>query len=185
MGGLHFFDKYYAKLGLAPGSDDSDIKSAYRRLAKIYHPDRSGNPETRNQFIEVNEAYEILLKRELYIRDAIRRYKQKQKGKVPKADVRNRDMGREARFRAARHADMPFEKFAKTPIYRTAMVVNHVFDYVAVGAGLIMIFAPMVSYFEDLSRLLPKGEEPDFHTVPIFIGFCFLYGVWFFKSKID
>lgn len=183
MGGLHFFDKYYAKLGLAPGSNDAEIKSAYRRLAKIYHPDRSGNPETRDQFIEVNEAYEILLKRELYIRDAIRRYKNKKKNQ--KNDTRQRDMGREARFRAARHADMPFEKFARSPIYRTAVVVNNVFDYVAVAAGLVMIVAPIISYFEEMTRLLPKGEEPDFHAVPIFIGLCFLYGVWFFKKKID
>ncbi|MFN2423617.1 MAG: J domain-containing protein [Cryomorphaceae bacterium] len=183
MGGLRFFDKYYAKLGLAPDSNDAEIKSAYRRLAKIYHPDRSGNPETRDQFIAVNEAYEILLKRELYIRDAIRRYKNKAKNH--KSESRQRDMGREARFRAARHADMPFDKFAKSPIYRTAVVVNSVFDYVAVIAGLVMIVAPMVSYFEDMTRLLPKGEEPDFHAVPIFIGFCFLYGVWYFQKKIE
>lgn len=179
MSRLKFFDQYYAKLGVAPGASDAEIKSAYRSLAKVYHPDRSGNPATKTQFIEVNEAYEILLKREMYIRDAIRRYKGK------KTEQRKHDLAREARYRAARHAEMPFAKFAKSPIYRTAMVVNNLFDYVAMGAGFIMIFAPIVSYFEEMTRLLPKGEEPDFHAVPIFIGVCFLYGVWFFKRRFN
>jgi curved DNA-binding protein CbpA len=174
---LRFFQPYYAKLGLPPDADDAAIKAAYRRLAKLYHPDRSGDPNTREMFIEVNQAYEVLLKREVYIQEALRRYQNKS------VDRRKEEMVREATARATEHADMPFIEFEQSPIYRTAMVVNNLFDYVAVGTGFIMIFAPVFSYFSEMSRVAVKGEEPQFHTMPIFIGFSFLYGVWYFKRK--
>ena len=52
---------YYEVLGLARGASEQDIKSAFRRLAKKYHPDANqGDPDSERQFKEVNEAYEIL-----------------------------------------------------------------------------------------------------------------------------
>ena len=49
---------YYKTLGLKKSANASDIKSAYRRLAKEHHPDRGGDPET---FKSINEAYSILI----------------------------------------------------------------------------------------------------------------------------
>lgn len=52
---------YYEVLGLARGASEQDIKSAFRRLAKEYHPDRNqGDAESEKRFKEVNEAYEVL-----------------------------------------------------------------------------------------------------------------------------
>ena len=48
---------YYEVLGLARGASEQDIKSAFRRLAKEYHPDRNqGDAESEKRFKEVNEA---------------------------------------------------------------------------------------------------------------------------------
>jgi len=52
---------YYEVLGIQKGASDSDIKKAYRSLAKKYHPDvNPGNKEAEAKFKEVNEAYEVL-----------------------------------------------------------------------------------------------------------------------------
>lgn len=52
---------YYEVLGVEKNANDADIKKAYRKLAKQYHPDVNQNDATAEaKFKEVNEAYEVL-----------------------------------------------------------------------------------------------------------------------------
>lgn len=52
---------YYEVLGLSKGASDDEIKKAYRRLAKQYHPDMNpGDKVAEGKFKEVNEAYDVL-----------------------------------------------------------------------------------------------------------------------------
>ncbi|NLU35674.1 MAG: molecular chaperone DnaJ [Clostridiales bacterium] len=52
---------YYEILGLERGASEEDIKKAYRRLAKKYHPDLNpGDKEAEERFKEINEAYQVL-----------------------------------------------------------------------------------------------------------------------------
>ena len=52
---------YYEVLGLQKGADAAAIKSAYRKLAMQYHPDRNpGDAEAEAKFKEVGEAYSVL-----------------------------------------------------------------------------------------------------------------------------
>jgi len=52
---------YYEVLGVEKGASDAEIKSAFRRLAKKYHPDlNKDDPSATEKFKEVQEAYEVL-----------------------------------------------------------------------------------------------------------------------------
>ncbi len=48
------------KLGVAPGATDDEIKTAYKRLAKMYHPDNNPDPVAEIVYREIAEAYNML-----------------------------------------------------------------------------------------------------------------------------
>ena len=54
------FKDYYQTLGVEPNAGDAEIKTAYRRLARKYHPDVSKEAGAEDKFKAVNEAYEAL-----------------------------------------------------------------------------------------------------------------------------
>ena len=59
------YKDYYAILGVKKDADEKEIKQAYRRLARKYHPDvNPGNKEAEEKFKEVSEANEVLSDKE-------------------------------------------------------------------------------------------------------------------------
>ena len=65
------FHDYYETLGVPREASAEDIRSAYRKLARTYHPDVNSDPGAEDRFKEIAEAYEVLRdpeKRERYDR---------------------------------------------------------------------------------------------------------------------
>jgi curved DNA-binding protein CbpA len=51
---------FYSVLDIPPGTSKEDIRQAYLRLARMYHPDLNDDPQSRDRFEEINQAYTIL-----------------------------------------------------------------------------------------------------------------------------
>ena len=58
-------DFYYYTLGLRPGASPAEIKAAYRRLVKLYHPDRDQSLDAEVKYGEIRAAYKALIERPL------------------------------------------------------------------------------------------------------------------------
>jgi curved DNA-binding protein len=58
------FKDYYEALGVEPSAGEAELKAAYRRLARKYHPDVSKEKGAEERFKAINEAYEVLRDKE-------------------------------------------------------------------------------------------------------------------------
>ena len=55
------FKDYYATLGVAKTASEKEIKQAFRKMARKYHPDvNPGDKSAEARFKEINEAYEVI-----------------------------------------------------------------------------------------------------------------------------
>ena len=59
-------DYYYRILGLRTGASLDEVKAAYRRLVKLYHPDRNPSMDAEIMYREIRTAYEALLNSNIY-----------------------------------------------------------------------------------------------------------------------
>jgi hypothetical protein len=135
-------DQYYYILGLSPGAPDTQIKKAYRQLARKYHPDVSSEPDAEERFIEITAAYEYLLEKR-YAPSMVFEYEE------PKPDAE--ELRRE---RARQFAQMRYEQFRKetmdfrkawyyTPLKIIRLVVVVALYVVALG----MLLSPVISWY--------------------------------------
>ncbi len=147
------YHTYYEILGLSPGASLTEIKQAYRRMAKQYHPDLNKSPDAQERFIEINEAYEFLLHLHTKAPAAGTAGRSRRSGSryycQPTADELFRQWmeneRRKARARAAAAARKRYEEFRRSRIFRTSQIVSDFYDYLFVVIGMIIILSAVAS----------------------------------------
>jgi len=76
----------YKVLGVSRSASDTDIRKAYKRLSRKYHPDKNKEPDAEKKFVEIAHAYEVLsdsAKRSIYDRHGEEGLKAHESGQQP------------------------------------------------------------------------------------------------------
>ena len=138
---------YYRKLGIDRAASGEQITSAFRALAMKYHPDKNKSPGARALFIDIREAYEILIdptKRAAYDRLRFKSRPTQQadttetSSKTPNQAHSNQGQSfneawrQQARKQAKREASIPYADFIKKLLMGAAAVG------IEAGGGLLM-----------------------------------------------
>jgi uncharacterized membrane protein YraQ (UPF0718 family) len=175
------YSNYYHILQIPETAKVQEIKSAYRRLAKKFHPDLNKSPGAQEHFILVNEAYEFLIR--IYTAQA--RPVNHSRSQPTKEQAYKQWVDHErakARARAAREAKKKFEQFKKSPIYKTTQIIYHYYDLFSIGIGIMIIIASIAGLFVDFRS--EKGIQSNHVIASVFLTFLGILFIVFSVSSI-
>jgi hypothetical protein len=160
---------YYHVLGLPDRSTIEEIKKAYRIKARQYHPDINPDPDAKDCFIAVTEAYEFLVAYhdkaksddEVY-RQAMedwRKYRQEQ-----------------ARRRAYAYARTSYTRFRNTNFYKTTRIFDGTTVIFSLILSVILNLYIVFGYIYRVRHPLPNDDNPSFLTFILILaaGLTFL-----------
>ncbi|HUX97189.1 MAG TPA: DnaJ domain-containing protein [Bacteroidales bacterium] len=164
---------YYRVLGLSPEASVEEIKKAYRKKARQFHPDINHGDDAKDLFILITEAYDFLISyhekiqsdEEAYFHamEEWRKYRQ------------NR-----SRKRASAYARAPYSTFRNTKFYKT----TRIFDGTAIIYGFIIsvmvIVYTIIGYFYRLHHPIPGLEKPSVFAFVMLL----LLGIVFFIVSV-
>jgi hypothetical protein len=131
---------YFKILEIPQDASEMEIKRAYRKKAKEYHPSVNKDQDSLDRFILVNEAYEILIHKnthEIYLLD-MSTHQDPLKHEVYYYWVNA------ARTRAAQHASLSMNEFQESKFYKK----THMYAYPTLVffliLGLVLLIAPFI-----------------------------------------
>jgi hypothetical protein len=143
--------EYYEILGLPVNSSIEEIKKAYRKKARLYHPDINHTPDAKDKFISATEAYDFLMAShekvslgdEDYFRivEEWRKYRQYR-----------------SRQRAQYYAQSSFARFKNSKYYKSTRILNGTSVIFNFAIAIIVLLYTILGYILKLKNPVP-GEE--------------------------
>jgi curved DNA-binding protein CbpA len=146
---------YYKILDLPANSSIEEIKRAYRKKARLYHPDINHSPDAKDKFIQATEAYDFLISnhdKQLTIEEEYSRVMEEWA----------KYMQERSRQRARYYARSSYGSFRSSKYYKSTRILN--------GSSIIFNFAIsiMVFVYTILGFIIRiKNPEPDDKGPPI------------------
>ena len=172
-------NNYYKILEIDKSASLYEIKKAYRKKVKLYHPDVSKFENPHELFIEVNEAYRCLANLKLG------KMKPNKKSNTVSYEDWIKYRREKTRKEADRHARIRYQEFKKSKIYKTAKAFVQIINYIYMLIGLIMIVVP-------ITTVITRGIDPDIFATTItaivitcLLGFIFIFMIFSTRKSIE
>ena len=170
-----------------PDASEDEIKRSFRSLAKDLHPDRNPERDTKRKLIEVLEAYQVLSDPQMRLTyDSRLAYTQSREQMLRAKETQYKEWfdryQNSARKRAEQHAKDPYEDFMQSPVYRTAMVISRVYNYIFLFVGIFMAMGPLILWYL-FEAGTPYARPWQVMLFPSAIGVSFTYGIYYFLFK--
>jgi hypothetical protein len=165
---------YYEILGIQSNASIDDIKKAYRKKARLYHPDINPDPDAKDHFISITEAYEFLIANYLEIKTDDQLYQQAMD------DWRKYRQDR-SRKRASVYARSSYETFKSTKFYKTTRIFDGTSIIFSFIVSIMVLVYTVYGYFFRLKHPIPGLEKP---SVFAFIMLLLLGMIFFVVSFI-
>jgi hypothetical protein len=167
-------NNYYEILGIQSNASIDDIKKAYRKKARLYHPDINPDPDAKDHFISITEAYEFLIANYQKIKTDDQLYQQAMD------DWRKYRQDR-SRKRASVYARSSYETFKSTKFYKTTRIFDGTSIIFSFIVSIMVLVYTVYGYFFRLKHPIPGLEKP---SVFAFIMLLLLGMIFFIVSFI-
>jgi hypothetical protein len=146
---------YYHILGIPENAGLKEIKEAFRRKAKAYHPDLNKSEGAHDHFIDINEAYNYLV--DMHTRSGGNTGDQAAMDDYYRQWVEQERQ--KARAWAAKRARMRYEEFRNSSVHKTTSMLSHMLDYFLMVVGVFIIIAGGLGLYSQGLYLTENGTE--------------------------
>ncbi len=163
---------YYRVLGLSPEASVEEIKKAYRKKARQYHPDINHDDDAKELFIIITEAYDFLISYHEKIQSDADAYHKAMEEWRKYRQYRSRK-------RATAYARAPYSTFRNTNFYKTTRIFDGTTIIYGFVISVMVIVYTIIGYFYRLNHPIPGLEKP---SVFAFIMLLVLGIVFFIVS---
>jgi hypothetical protein len=165
---------YYEILSIQSNASIDDIKKAYRKKARLYHPDINPAPDAKDHFISITEAYEFLIANHEKIMTDDQLYQQAME------DWRKYRQDR-SRKRATVYARSSYGTFKNTKFYKTTRIFDGTMIIFSFIVSIMVLIYTIYGYFFRLKHPIPGLDKP---SVFAFIMLLILSMIFFVVSFI-
>jgi hypothetical protein len=165
---------YCKILGLPPDPTPQEIKIAYRKLARQFHPDINHSPDAKDKFILITEAYEFLITNQSKLKEDSDAFdKAMEDWRIYRQD--------RSRKRAKVYAGTSYNKFRNTKLYKSTKILDStpiIFSFII---SIIVILFTIFGYIFRLRHPIPGLDKP---SVFAFIMLLLIGMIFFVVSFI-
>lgn len=161
---------YYEILGLQSNSTIEEIKKAYRKKARLYHPDINPAPDAKDHFISITEAYDFLIANHEKINTDDQAYQQAME------DWRKYRQDR-SRKRATVYARSSYGTFKNTNFYKTTRIFDGTTIIFSFVISIMVLSYTVYGYIFRLRHPIPGLEKPSVFAFIMLLSIGMLFFV--------